>query len=172
MTKRSTHPGYTLIEVLITVAVIGLASAIVVPSLMQAGTLGLQAAARIVIADLLLAQNDAIAYQAPRRVVFDVDNNEYRLESGVTDADGDITWSTLHADWQGGDGGNYIVDFDTDSRFDGVVLIEADFGDATSVAFDELGGPSSGGFVRLRFDQETYRVEVAEFTGRVSVERE
>jgi len=172
MTRRPTQPGYTLIEVLITVAVIGLASAIVVPSLMQAGTLGLQAAARIVIADLLLAQNDAIAYQAPRRVVFDVDNNEYRLESGVTDSDGNIAWSTLHAAWQGGDGGNYVVDFDTDSRFEGVVLIEADFGGATRVAFDELGGPSSGGFVRLRFDQETYRVEVAEFTGRVSVERE
>ncbi|MEO0964995.1 MAG: prepilin-type N-terminal cleavage/methylation domain-containing protein [Planctomycetota bacterium] len=171
MHRRHAHPGYTLIEVLITVVVIGLASAIVVPSLMRGGTLGLQAAARIVIADLLLAQNDAIAYQARRRVVFDIDNNEYRIEAGTIQPDGSVAWSTLQVSWMPGNG-DYVVDFDTDSRFDGVVLIEADFDGAEQVAFDELGGPSDGGFVRLRFEDQTYRVQLAEFTGRVSVTRE
>jgi len=95
MTRRTTHPGYTLIEVLITVTVVGLASAVVVPSLMRSGTLGLQAASRMVIADILLAQNDAIAYQSPRRAVFDVDNNEYRLETGSTGARGSSSNSTV-----------------------------------------------------------------------------
>jgi prepilin-type N-terminal cleavage/methylation domain-containing protein len=172
MNRRPAQPGYTLIEVLITVTVIGIASAIVVPAMMRGGELGLQAASRMVIADLLFAQNDAIAYQSPRRVVFDIDGNAYRLESGVVAADGTIAWSLLHAPWQGGSGGNYVVDFDTDRRFEGVVLIEADFDDAPSVAYDELGGPSAGGFVRLRFDDQTYRIDLATFTGRVSVERE
>ncbi|MEM0913754.1 MAG: prepilin-type N-terminal cleavage/methylation domain-containing protein [Planctomycetota bacterium] len=172
MTRRTPHSGYTLIEVLVTVTVIGLASVVIVPSLMRGGELGLQAAARIIIADILLAQNDAIAYQSPRRVAFDIDNNEYRLEEGTVQSDGTISWALVHADWLGGSGGNYIVDFDTDSRFDGVVLIEADFDRAERVAFDELGGPTDGGFVRLRFEDQTYRIDVAEFTGRVSVTRE
>ncbi|MEM6334055.1 MAG: type II secretion system protein [Planctomycetota bacterium] len=177
MTHRPSHArprrrGYTLIEVLVTVTVLALASAVVVPSLLRSGELGLQAAARMVIADTLFTQNDAIAYQAPRRIVFDVSNNEYRLEEGVADNIGNITWSVMDGRLQGGGGGEYLVDFDTDNRFDGVVLIAADFNGSEMVSFDVLGGPSSGGFVRLRFEGEVYRIEVAEFTGRVSVSRE
>ncbi|MEO0586497.1 MAG: prepilin-type N-terminal cleavage/methylation domain-containing protein [Planctomycetota bacterium] len=177
MTRTTLRPisrprGYTLVEVLVTVTVMALASAIVVPSLLRSGELGLQAAARMVIADVLFTQNDAIAYQAPRRIVFDIDNNEYRLEEGVTDNIGNVTWSVMDGRLQGGGGGEYLVDFDTDNRFDGVVIVAADFNGSDTLSFDVLGGPSSGGFIRLRFDTEVYRIEVAEFTGRVSVERE
>ena len=67
--------GFTLVEVLIVVVIIGIVGAIVVPQILTAGTLGVQAAARMVIADLQFAQNDAIARQAPRRVVFEGGNN-------------------------------------------------------------------------------------------------
>ena len=147
------------------VAILGIAGAIVVPSMLKGGTLGVQAAARTVVADLMYAQNDAIAQQSPRRVVFDTTGQSYRL----TDARGD----TLHASWLGGDSGsgNYEVDFTDDQRFLGVELVSADFAGDSVIAFDDLGAPDQGGVVELRYEDRTYRITVASFTGRITVEK-
>lgn len=167
--KRLAH-GYTLIEVLITVTIMGIAAAIVVPNMLRGGTLGVQAGARIIIADLLFAQNEAMAQQSTRRVVFDSDDNSYRVEK--YDA-GASAWVLEFnpALGIGGDQQNYEVDFDEDNRFSGVDIVSADFNGTTTVTFDDLGNPSSGGTVRLRFDEHVYEVKVAPFTGRVTVER-
>lgn len=156
--------GYTLVEVLIIVAILGIAAAIVVPQMLAAGTLGVQAAARIIIADILFAQNDAIAQQRTRKVVFDPANESYSL---VDEND-----AVISARWKGGGDNNYIVDFTTDSRFQGVVIVSADFGGATpqTLEFDDLGGPLNGGTVEIEYQGERYRVTVASFTGRVTVE--
>ena len=155
--------GYTLVEVLIIVTIIGIAAAIVVPNMLAAGTLGVQAAARIIISDILYAQNDAIAQQDNRRVVFDPDNESYRLadDSGVT----------LTAKWKNGSNSNYIVDFTSDSRFQGVVIASADFGGTPTLEFDALGGPLNGGTVEIEFQGTRYRITVAAFTGRVTVQQ-
>ncbi len=157
--------GYTLVEVLIIVAIIGIAAAIVVPNMLAAGTLGVQAAARIIIADILFAQNDAIAQQQNRRVVFDPANESYSLIDEVG--------TVLTARWKGGSDNNYTVDFTTDTRFQGVVIVSANFGGATpqTLEFDALGGPLSGGTVEIEFQGTRYRVTVAAFTGRVTVQQ-
>jgi prepilin-type N-terminal cleavage/methylation domain-containing protein len=155
--------GYTLVEVLIVVAIVGIASAVVVPNMLAAGTLGVQAAARIIIADMLFAQNDAIAQQRNRRVVFDTDNESYSLidDAGVV----------LTAQWKSGSASNYIVDFTSDTRFQGVVIVSADFGGTPTLEFDALGGPLSGGTVEIEFQGTRYRITVASFTGRVTVQQ-
>jgi prepilin-type N-terminal cleavage/methylation domain-containing protein len=153
--------GFTLVEVLAVVVIMGIAAAIVVPQMLAAGTMGVQAAARMVISDLLYAQNEAIAQQAARRVVFDVANNSYR----ITDASD----TTLSVSWKNGSAENYIVDFANDSRFSGVTLQSADFGGTATIEFDDLGGPNSGGTIELVFKNIRYRVTVAAFTGRVTV---
>ncbi len=157
--------GYTLVEVLIIVTIIGIAAAIIVPNMLAAGTLGVQAAARIVIADILYAQNDAIAQQRNRRVVFDPANESYTL----TDEAGAV----LSANWKNGSANNYEVDFVSDTRFQGVVIVSANFGGATpeTLEFDALGGPLSGGTVEVEFQNTRYRVTVAAFTGRVTVQQ-
>ena len=159
------HPrarrAYTLVEVLIVVSILGIVAAMVVPSMLTAGEMGVQAAARIIVADLLYAQNEAIAQQAERRVVFDLAENRYRLvdEKGVS----------LTAKWINGKGENYIVDFDEDRRFQGVTLVSVDFETHPSVAYDVLGTPSHGGSVEIQYERRRYRVDVAAFTGRVTV---
>jgi Tfp pilus assembly protein FimT len=157
--------AYTLVEVLVMVAILGIAGAMVVPSMLQGGTLGVQAAARTVVADLLYAQNDAIAQQAPRRVVFDTTSQSYRL----TDAQG----NTLHASWLGGSAGtgNYEVDFTDDQRFLGVELVSANFAGSSVIEFGDLGAPDQGGVIELTYEDRTYRITVASFTGRVTVEK-
>ncbi|MEM7681823.1 MAG: type II secretion system protein [Planctomycetota bacterium] len=162
---RRTPRAYTLIEMLIVVTILGIAAAIVVPQMLRAGTLGVQAATRIVVADILFAQNEAATRKTTRRVVFDVDNNSYQ----ITDGDGQAVASTLQA----GSNPVYEVSFEGDDRFQGVEILAADFNGAPILEFDDLGSPTSpsGGSVDLRFDNRQYRVRIAPFTGRVSIEK-
>ncbi|GAB4109340.1 MAG: hypothetical protein Kow00105_18040 [Phycisphaeraceae bacterium] len=164
-TRSPRRTGYTLVEVLIVVVILGLAAAVVVPHMLSAGTLGIQAAARIIVADILYAQNDAIAQQRTRRVVFDPNSESYSLQ--------DENGAILTARWKGGAANNYIVDFTTDNRFQGVEIVSADFGGATPTVleFDALGAPLNGGTVEIEFQGLRYRVTVAAFTGRVTVQQ-
>lgn len=164
LVARGPHPirrAFTLIEVLSVVVILGIAGAVVVPQMLNTGNLQIQAASRIVIADLLYAQNEAITRQAVRRVVFDPTTNSYKL----TDGGGNV----LAVSWKNGGAANYVINFSTDSRFDAVTLKTADFGGTQAVEFDALGAPSSGGTVDLVTGSTTYRISVAAFTGRVTV---
>jgi prepilin-type N-terminal cleavage/methylation domain-containing protein len=170
ITRRRSRRGYTLIEVLVTVTIMGLAAAVIVPNMMQGGTLGVQAGARMIIADLLFAQNEAMAQQSTRRIVFNTATNSYRVEkydSGAT------AWVLEFnpSKGMGGDQQNYEVSFDDDSRFRGIEIVSADFNGNSTVEFDDLGNPSSGGTIELRFEEHRYEINVAPFTGRVTVER-
>lgn len=155
--------AFTLIEVLVVVAIIGIAGAVVVPNMIDPGSLTIQSASRHVIADLLFAQNDAMAHQKIRRVVFDDQNDRYH----VAIADG----SVMGVKWMGGDAaaGNYQVDFRGDKRFSGVTLENPDFGGDSTLEFDVLGGPDSGGSVDVVHGNFRYRITVAPMTGRVTI---
>ena len=162
---RSRRPGgYTLIEVLLTVAILGLIGAAVVPSMLNAGSLGVQAAARVIVSDLLYAQNEAIAQQLTRGVVFDVASDSYRLTDEFD--------NTLTAPWINGQANNYRIDFTTDRRFKDVTITAVDFNGGNVIEYDSLGTPSTGGSVTIQFDRRSFRIDVASFTGRVTVTQE
>ena len=161
MALRKTHRrAFTLVEILVVVTIIGMIGAIVVPHVLQAGTMQVQAAGRIVIADILFAQNDAVAQQRTRRVVFEPSLNRYRL----TDIDGNL----LTATWMPGQ--QYEQDFNADKRFTGVRIQNVDFNGGLILEYDELGTPSTGGSLDLVAAGKTYRVTVAPFTGRVTID--
>ena len=161
--------GYTLVEVLITVTIMGLAAAIVVPNMLQGGTMGVQAGARMIVADMLFAQNEAMAHNSARRIVFSPDTDRYFVQKFDSNAG---AWVLDYNPVIGGNSkNNYEIDFTQDSRFRGVDIVSADFGGTATVQFDDLGNPSSGGTVRIRYDQHVYDVKLAPFTGRVTVEK-
>ena len=151
--------AFTLIEVLVVLVIIGVAAGIVVPHMLKTGAMSAQAAARSVISDILFAQNEAISMQATRSVVFDVDANQYQL----TDGDDAVLAAPSRS------GGLYVVDFAADRRFQGVVLSAANFDDVTTLTFDALGTPTSGGQVEVTAGDIRYRITVAAFTGRVTI---
>lgn len=155
--------AFTLIELMVVLVVMSIAAAIVVPAMLQGGTMSVQAAGRMIIADLLVTQNEAIARMAPRRLVFDVANNAYRM----TDADG----NTIAADWRLGSGGGtgFEVDFTADRRFTGVNMLAASFNGDAHVEFDALGVPAAGGQVTIDGGTARYSISVQPITGRVSI---
>jgi prepilin-type N-terminal cleavage/methylation domain-containing protein len=127
--------GFTLTEILCVVVILGIASAVILPQLGGRGDLKAGAAARVVMADLMFAQNRAISRQTPQYVVFDVAAKKYRLQDGspmatithpVNQKPYEITFGT------GGDNG--LTD---------VTLTSAEIDAGATLAFDELGAPYS-----------------------------
>lgn len=176
MTARS-RSAFTLVEILVVVTIVGILGALVVPSMLSAGTLGLQGAARLIVADIQYAQNEAVASQAVRGIEFDPVTNRYRMfdENNVTL---DLEWMRTggRADELNGDGvvvvPGWTVDFVNDNRFEGVDLIAANFNNTLRLQFDELGAPLGGsgnGAVILGNREHRITVEVDGFTGRVTV---
>ncbi|MFN0132185.1 MAG: Tfp pilus assembly protein FimT/FimU [Phycisphaerales bacterium] len=157
MKARRLASGFSLVELLITLAVLGIISAIVAPryaSSMERYRAG--AAVRRVMADLVLAQSAARAASATRRVVFDVNNAEYVIE-GVAAADAlpgqpRGTSTRVHL---GGE--PYRAAIKT-----------ADFGGDDFVAFDGFGRPLQGGTVVVKAGGRHVTISVAAETGAVT----
>ncbi|MEE9404962.1 MAG: GspH/FimT family pseudopilin [Algisphaera sp.] len=168
--------AYTLIEVLVVVVILGILGGIVVPNMLTAGEMGVQAAARTVVADLLVAQNEAVAAQAQRTMVFDTANNRYALfdENGAIVRSSWMKFTTDTMDLAGNDvtspsGRYFMVDFDKDNRYKGVQFISSNFAGSNTVVFDDLGAPLSGGRVVIQFGDKAFRIDVGSFTGRLTV---
>lgn len=166
MQVQRVRRGYTLIEVLILVVILGIAASLVIPSLGSAEVMRTQAAVRQIVADLTLAQSEALAYQRGRALVFDVTGNSYRvveIRGGVIDP----TNNTL-----------YEVALDDGSTFGDSRIVSAEFdGDATMM-FDEMGAPAvapgnptppATGVIRIEGGGNAFEIEIDGYTGRVVV---
>lgn len=168
--------GYTLIEVLVVVTIMGVAGAVVAPSMSQAGVLRIQAAVRMIVSDITFAQMDALGYQEQRAIVFDVDNNQYTLiqvNGNSIDVDADALYDLK------GPNQRYRINLN-DEKYGGTVIESASFDGNTTLIFDEMGGPvsapgtstlSDGGSIILAGPLSRWRINVAAFTGRVTVTR-
>lgn len=168
MTIRSGR-GYTLVEILIVVTVLGIAGALVVPAMGGTAVLRVQAAVRTIVADITEAQSDALAYQRPRAVVFDLERSRYMITRvpGAT------------------------IDLETDTVLERVINRGNQFGDSVITAtrfdtenvliFDELGGPiaspgeatpATTGTISVAGSGQTFIISVEAYTGRVTVARQ
>lgn len=182
--RRGARRGYTLIEVLIVVTVLGLAAALLIPSMSGRGDFDTQAAVRALIADISFAQSDALSNQGFRRLHFFDDGTGWCLVRVAEDAL-DEDFDPASADYvrdplaTGANGGAYVVRLGQDARF-GSVRVEsvAIDGAARCVTFDELGGtvgasglPGTGGSIVLRSPDAAYRLDLSPLTGKVRVTR-
>lgn len=194
-----TARGLTLIELLVTVAMMSIAAALVIPSMNSSGVLRVQAAARTVVSDITLAQTEAMAFQVRRGILFNAvsdGNGGYEAGNGYVVTEPTTQPITL------GNAANYVLtlpdnagepyarDFDAQAqRFGGAVISEAGFDGDAVLMFDELGAPlslvtpegggspealaSNGGAITISAPNmgATYRVTVDSITGRVDVNR-
>lgn len=193
---RRPMAAYTLIELLLVVALLGIAGAILVPHLVGLSNLEAQAAVRMVIADMSFAQSDALANQEYRRIHFYPDGRGYCV---IRVAEGDFFKVFDYSDNApvadapeyiidplGGAGllERYIVDFNASDNFkqvriesaviDGKVMLP----NGTDITFDSLGGtvqspnnPGTGGAIIVSSADERYEITISPFTGKLSVQR-
>jgi prepilin-type N-terminal cleavage/methylation domain-containing protein len=85
-TRFVRRAGFTLVEILAVVVILGIASAIIIPQMGTRDDMRAAAAARTVIADLIYAQNLAISTGQTIWVRFDVAGNKYSLVTNPSSA--------------------------------------------------------------------------------------
>lgn len=170
--------AFTLIEVLVTIVILGIAGALVIPAMGETGILKVQGAVRTIISDITFAQSDAVAFQERRAIMFDLPNNSYRLVQ-VPGSTLDPINNTLF-DPQKSDG-LFVVDFRRQLQFGDAQILEASFDGEPNLIFDPLGGPvadpsgaipGAGGTIRVRGSGSEFVITVEPFTGRVTVARD
>jgi prepilin-type N-terminal cleavage/methylation domain-containing protein len=124
--------GFTLVEILCVVVVLGIAAAMIVPSIGTRDDLNAESAARVVMADITYAQSRAIATQTMQYVQFNVAGQNYALCSSMSP----VTYLTHPVNLT-----NYITTFGT-GELSSSSLASINLGSGLAVlAFDELGAP-------------------------------
>jgi prepilin-type N-terminal cleavage/methylation domain-containing protein len=167
------RPAFTLIEILGVVVILGIISAIILPQLGSRDDQKAISGARVVVADVMYAQNRAIATQKTHYVNFDAAANTYT----VLDA------------WPSGiirhpvNGTPYVVKFGPagGSQMTSVRIATANFDTNAVLAFDAMGVPHSyapatgtmtalnAGSVVVQSGSFKMTVSVAPFSGEVSI---
>ena len=174
LVKRS---AFTLIEMLVVVAVLGIAGAMIIPSMGSVGALRVQTALRTIVSDITFAQADAIAFQERRAVIFDQASNSYCVAS--------VPGNSLSIDnalyYPAGPGGRYVVNM-SEPRYAGAQLSTVTFGTSgAALIFDDLGSPVTsatddtagpGGSLFLSGSEQAYQIVIDAYTGRVSVHKQ
>ena len=142
---RGRRGGFTLVEILAVVVILGIASAIIIPQIGTRDDMRVKAASRTLIADLIYAQNLAISTGQVVYVRFDVAGNSYSLltnplsskakkgdpvQHPITQADYVTAFGASHRGWE-------QVKIDS-AKFNGV---DVNFRPEFTVGFDEIGSP-------------------------------
>ena len=186
ITTQCTKPkhGWTLIELLTTIAILAIATVFVVPHASSGASASGQSATRLAVTDILAAQMDAVANQEFRRIHFFSYGSGWCVEilqsSQLSTAYNAAT--ALYAEdvsESQGQNQNSYIDFTQDYRFTNISIDSPLFDGANpSVIFDQTGGiiapdgsPSTGGRFELHSGDHAWQVSLAPLTGKVTVSK-
>ncbi len=166
-----------MVEVIVVLIIIAIAAAIVVPRLGTTKDQEGLSATRTLANDLRYAQSMALTYRNPVTVTFTPDSedgsanqNTYLLSYASGPLNHPITKTS------------YRVQFTENNNTSRVKLHSAIFGgesavdvddddEKVTVTFDETGSPDNSGTIELRVGDFRFQVEVAAFTGKLTVTR-
>jgi len=162
------HKAFTIIEILIVVALLAIAGMMVVPMMSSAASIQIDSAANMIAADLEYAKSMAISRGQNFSVVFDAAAEAYQIK----DQTGSVIPHPVKK------GFNYTVNFQSDSRLNKVKILSADFDGTDTVTFDYLGSPYNGkspptalnsGVISLQAAGVTKTIRVEPVTGYISI---
>jgi prepilin-type N-terminal cleavage/methylation domain-containing protein len=152
--------GFTLVELLVSIAILALLTTIALPALSNLFDVRGVAAAGCVRSDLEFLRGLALASGRPHRALFDLPGNRYRLEQWTGDQ-----WTAQPDPLTRRPA---ETRFDAEPHLQGIQLTTATFGNGTVVSFDADGTPSAAGTAVLVSGGRQYRVEVSSW-GLVNV---
>jgi len=124
--------GFTLVELLIVIAIITIAALTAIPMMSSAASVQIRSAANMLTADLEYAKSMSISRAQNYSVVFDKNTESYWIE----DQDGNVLPHPVKK------GFDYVIDFQNDGRLNKVDIVDVDFDATSEVKFDYLGSPS------------------------------
>ncbi|NQT00657.1 MAG: prepilin-type N-terminal cleavage/methylation domain-containing protein [Planctomycetes bacterium] len=164
---RGLSGGFTLVELLIVIAIISIAALTAIPMMSSAASVQIRSASNMLAADLEYAKSMAISRAQYYSVVFDVSTDSYWIE----DQDDNPLPHPVKK------GFNYVIDFQNDGRLKKVDIINVDFDTTSKVTFDYLGSPYNGnstplnnGIISLQAGGATTTVMVEPVTGYISIQ--
>jgi len=139
--KVGNAPGFTLMEVILVLMIIGILSAIVVPKMTGLITnMRLKAAGEKIMDDLRYIYNYAITHRDTTWLVVNINDNSYGIYSGPSSSQRQLLLDPST---------NQRALIDLDVSYSGVFISAVDFGGSNEVYFDWWGTPSNGGKVVL-----------------------
>jgi prepilin-type N-terminal cleavage/methylation domain-containing protein len=168
---RQSSMGFTIVELIIVMVIIGIAAMIAIPTLSSAADVQARAAGNRLAADLDYAKGLAITHQKTYAVVFYPNTESYDIRQVDTDT---IVKNPVVPNR------DYVINFTTDRNLNRVKIDSANFDAVASnaVTFDYLGSPYSGigtatpltsGRITLKADNFTLYVDIEPVTGYVTL---
>jgi prepilin-type N-terminal cleavage/methylation domain-containing protein len=163
---RKHRAGYTLVEMLIVVTMLGLAAAMVIPSIASASSLRVQGALRSIVADITVAQSDAVAFQRQKALVFRFGANNGRYV--VAEVNGSAVDTAT----------GILEDRQLNLESMGFTQVTSTTLTNNTLVFDELGGPvtlpggttpSPSRVINLNGSNQNWRINIEAYTGRVTI---
>ena len=177
--------GFTLVEILAVIVILGIASAIVIPQIGTRDDMRVKAAARTLIADLIYAQNLAISTGQVVYVRFDVAGNQYSMLTNPANSKAKKGDPVQHPITQT----DYVTAFGASKRgWEQVTIksavmngVDVNFRPEFTVGFDEIGSPHvwcydvdqrndlNDGTIVLKAGQFTNTITISPATGEILV---
>jgi prepilin-type N-terminal cleavage/methylation domain-containing protein len=164
--QRHEGGGFTLIELMIVIVILGVAAAIVIPMASSAASMQIRSAVNMMAADLEYAKSMAIGTGQAHSVVFDAANERYWIVRGYQGADTDAIEHPVKK------GFPYVISFASDGRLSQVEIVSTDFnGNGNNiVSFDYLGSPYKGGAIPAALNSGVVTLQAGEAGRTVRVE--
>ena len=156
--KRGARGGFTILELMLALALISVVAAVAIPAYFGRGHVTLENATILLARDLRAAQNRCAYLGVRADVEFFVDGDGYR----VVGPKGEPIRNPRND-------GTFVRRYSSDAVFEGVVIVHTSVGPDNKLSYDERGFAREAAAITLVFGGDTRTLRVDEKSGAITI---